>query len=240
MKTPFVIRQAIYSLDPNRHFSADIPFRDYLLSVIARSSVGIPVPEKNIELFRQSVRFGTRSFFSEPPPLDDSWLTLAERLARMVRDIPVSPLPVTVDEEEAWRKMIFTYPPGRYAILKSGARLAGLATAMPTSTGRLIEWAQAFRGSRNPFDCLIAATLSDAWNLPENEAGDLDSLLWSPTNEAFQAVSDGNTSKLRALLAAGLDLGEIRSDGKTLGQRLFAEASTSLPCLQLLKEYEPK
>jgi hypothetical protein len=237
MKTPFAIRQAIYSLDPNRHFSADIPFQDYLLSVIARSSVGIPVPEGNIELFRHLVRFCTRSFFSELPPLDASWIPLAERLARMVRDILVSPLPVTVDEEEAWRKKIFTYPPGRYAILKSGARLARLAAA-PTS--ELLSWAQSFPGSRNPFDCLIASALRDAWDLPDNEAEDLDSLLWSPTKEAFQAASNGKASKLRALLASGLNLGEIRADGKTLGQHLFAEASKSLSCLQLLKKYEPK
>ena len=234
MKTPFAIRQAIYSLDPNRHFSADIPFQDYLLSVIARSSAGIPVPEKNIELFRNLVRLDTPF---EPPPLDASWLTLAERLARMVRDIPASPLPVTVDEEEAWRKMIFSYPPGRYAILKSGSRLAGLADALPASTGRLIAWAQSFRGSRNPFDCLIAATLRDAWDLPDNEAEDLDSLLWSPTNEAFQAVRDGNASKLRALLAASLDLGEIFPDGKTLGQKLAKSASDSNSCLRLLKNF---
>jgi len=240
MKTPFAIRRAIYSLDPNRHISAATSFHDYLLSVIVRSSAGIPVPEENIELFRCLVRLDPSYFPSDPPPLDASWLTLAERLARMIRDIPVNPLPVTVDEEEAWRKMIFTYPPGRYAILKSGSRLACLADALPASTGRLIAWAQSFRGSRNPFDCLIAATLRDAWDLPDNETQDFDSLLWSPTNDAFQAVRDGNTSKLRALLAAGLNLGECRPDGKTLGQQLAKSASNSTPCLQLLNKYEQK
>ena len=237
MKTAFAIRRAIYSLDPNRHLAADIPFHDYLLSVIGRSADGIPVPEENIELFRYWVRLDARHSLFEPPRLDTSWLTLAERLARLVLDIPMSPLPATVDEEEAWRKKIFTYPPGRYAILKSGSRLAGLAAA-PASD--ILSWAQAFRGSRNPFDCLIASVLRDAWDLPDNETQDLDSLLWSATNEAFQAVRDGNASKLRALLAAGLDLGEIFPEGKTLGQKLAKSASDSNPCLRLLSKCETK
>ena len=237
MKTPFAIRRLIYSLDPNRHLSAGIPFHDYLLSLIKRSTSGIPVPEENIKLFDFFVQRGISPSFDEPPSLECSWVRLAERLARMVREIPTSPLPGIVDEEEAWRKKIFVYPPGRYAILKSGTRLASLASA-PAS--ELLSWAQSFPGSRSPFDCLIAIAIRDAWDLPENEDQDLDSLLWSPTNEAFQAVRDGSASKLRALLAAGLDIAEIWRDGKTLGQQLAKSASHSTPCLRLLKQSESK
>ena len=232
MKTPFAIRRAIYSLDPNRHLASDIPFREYLMGVIERGAGGIPVPEAYVELFRHFVRQDIKPWLSEPPPLDISWLKLAERLGRMIREIPASPLPRAVEEEEAWRKRIFTYPPGRYAILKSGSRLKRLASA-PSS--ELLAWAKSFRGSRNPFDCLIAKALRDAWDLRDDETQDHDSLLWSPADEAFQAVGDANASKLRALLAAGLDLGETFPNGETRGQRLAEAASNSTPCLRLLK-----
>ncbi len=167
--------------------------------------------------------------------MDDSWIKLAERLAGMVREVADSPLSLAVDEEEAWRKIIFTYPPGRYAVLKSGSRLAELA-ASPVC--ELLAWAKSFPDS--PFDCLIAATIRDAWYLPAGERPDFDSRLWSPVNEAFQAVRDGNASKLRALLAAGLDLTEMWRDGTNLGQQLSKSASNSASCLQLLKKCEQK
>lgn len=162
LKVLLAIRRAVYALDPNRHLAADIPFQQYFLSVIKRAVGGIAVPEASINLFG----FYARSDYG-PARLDASWADLAGRMARMVRSFSESPQPCTVGEDEAWRKKIFTYPPGSYAILKCGPRLGGLAAAEPISPAQLVAWAESFRGGPNPFDCLAARTLRHAWDFPD-------------------------------------------------------------------------
>ena len=219
MRNPYATRRAIYTLDPNRHLSCSIPFEDYLVNLTRRASKGIPVPEESIELFCSLLKRDTRPSWISPkeaPALDASWIQLGKQL--VVYDYPASPLPFIGDEEDAWRRKIFTYPPGRYAILRPGPALERLSTSPPNL---LHEWARMFQDNCYPLEGIIARGFRDGREIPKNrDMPDLDDL-WSLEREAFQSAHDGNVSKFGAILAAGLDLTGKSSNGKTLDERLL-------------------
>lgn len=146
-------RQFIYALDPNRHLLADIPFPDYLLHLVKVSArpAGLPVPESAI-LTACAVCRG-----------DDFWKEVAEEILACVQEIgPTSPSEIPEDPEEVWRRGIFTYPPGRYAVLKCGEELAGLAAANTAKSSALVRFAKRSPASRNRWDRAVARAVVDS------------------------------------------------------------------------------
>jgi len=228
MTTPYATRRAIYSLDPNRHLSSSIPFEDYLINLTRRAPKGIPVPEESVKLFRTLLKRDTQPSWiapEKPQALDASWIQLEKQL--VVYDYPASPLPFTGDEEDAWRRKIFTYPPGRYAILRPGPALERLAG---TTSSRLRDWARTFRDNRYPLDGIVARGFRDGWALSEKEEQINHDDLWSPEREALNAGRTGNIPKFRALVAAGLDLDQNSGNKQTLAESLL-ETRDLLPAI---------
>jgi hypothetical protein len=166
--------------------------------------------------------------------LDASWIRLGEQL--VAYDFPASPLPFTGDEEDAWRWKIFTYPPGRYAILRPGPALERLAAASPSL---LHEWARNFWDNSYPLDGILARGFRDGGEVPANPELPNHDDLWSPEREAFQAAYAGNISKFRAILAAGLDLSEKSGNKKTLGDRLLATSHLLPPIAEMIRAASP-
>lgn len=236
MTTFYAIRRAIYALDPNRHLSSSVSFQDYLMNMARLSVAGIPVPEQNVALFRQLIQRDTKPGWKAPPALDPSWLQIADQIEPLVQEVAQSPQPCDLEEDEIWRRKVFTYPPGRYAILRSGPKLAKLASAPPAE---LRSWARSFGGSEDPIDSILAQGFANAWE-QQDDAKDSDRLC-SPENEAYETLKTDNAQKLRAILADGLDLATARNaKNDTLGQSLIKSASRAENCLRLLRAAEEK
>ena len=157
--------------------------------------------------------------------MDASWIQLEKQL--LVYDYPASPLPFAGDEEDAWRRKIFTYPLGRYAILRPGPALERL---VGKTSSRLRDWARTFPDNCYPLDGILARGFRDGWEpTGKVELSNHDDL-WSPEKEAMNAVHSDDIQKFRALLAAGLDLSQKSGNRKTLAESLL-ETRNLLPAI---------
>lgn len=143
-------RTFIYALDPNRHLLADIPFLDFLVHLVRISArpEGLPVPEACLLSARHQC-------------LEDAfWRAIADECLSSVHGAePPIPSNVPADPEEVWRKRCFTYPAGRYAILRCGEVLARVATSPQPA---LCRNRKHFRDSANPWDRAVARAITDS------------------------------------------------------------------------------
>ena len=233
MKPYFAIRWAIYSLDPNRHLAHGVAFEDYLVTLAVRSVTGLPVPEENVQLFQRHVECESRVSSYGLPTLNPSWRTLADQIAALVQDISTSPLPSTLDDEEIWRRKIFTFPPGRYAILRPGPELASIVETAPPASD-LRAWAEFHQESSNPFDEILARGFREARESPPNISAIDD--FWSPRREFHRAVGNKDLPTVRAILASGLSLNDDDRFGVTAVSELIKEAKIPADIAQLIND----
>jgi len=146
-------RTFIYALDPNRHLLADIPFPEFLAHFVRISArpEGLPVPE--IGLLQARALCGENTF----------WKEIADELLACLQEMqPAIPIGIPEDPEEVWRRNIFTYPQGRYAILHGGGELVRVAAGASTNPDCLRRNRNYFQSSTKPWDRAVARAAIDS------------------------------------------------------------------------------
>ena len=190
--TAIQARTFIYALDPNRHLLADAPFLEFLahLVLISARPEGLPVPEWG--LLQARALSGDNTF----------WKEIADELLACVQKArPAIPLGIPEDPEEVWRRKIFTYPPGRYAILRCGKELMRVAAETHANPASLCRRWKHFQSSANPWERAVARAAIDSMPTPRNFRMGLKT--WIRREEI--RAKDGERSALQiALAAAGL------------------------------------
>ena len=185
-------RTFIYALDPNRHLLADATFPEFLAHLVRISArpEGLPVPE--IGLLQARALCGDNT----------SWKGIVEKLLACVQETqPAIPIGIPEDSEEVWRRKIFTYPPGRYAILHCGKELARVAAG--TSANPVALWVKLkhFQYSENPWECAVARAAIDS--APTHRSFHMGLKTWI-RREEIRAKDVERSSLLIALAAARL------------------------------------
>ena len=190
--TAIQARTFIYALDPNRHLLADDPFHEFLahLVLISARPEGLPVPEWG--LLQARALCGDNTF----------WKEIADELLACVQKArPAIPLCIPEDPEEVWRRKIFTYPPGRYAILRCGKELMRVAAEPPANPASICRKWKHFQSSANPWERAMARAAIDSMPTPRNFRMGLKT--WIRREEI--RAKDGERSALQiALAAAGI------------------------------------
>lgn len=190
--TAIQARKFIYALDPNRHLLADAPFLEFLAHLVRISArpEGLAVPEWG--LLQARALCGDSIF----------WKGIADELLACVQITrPAIPLGVPEDPEEVWRSKIFTYPPGRYAILRCGKELVRVASETHASPASLCRNWKHLQSSANPWDRAVARASRDS--KPTHRKVHSGLKAWIRCEEI--RAKDGEISALQiALAAAGL------------------------------------
>ena len=180
----------IYALDPNHHLLADAPFPEFLshLVRISARTEGLPVLEAGILHARALA--GSNPF----------WNDIANELLTGVQHAhPACPIELPKDPEEVWRKKLFTYPPGRYAILRCGGELASLTAKSTTNlTSALPRKRKLFQASKNPWDRAVARAIMDF--KPLHRSFHMGLKTWIRREEI--RAKDGARSALQIAMAA--------------------------------------
>jgi len=187
--TAIQARTFIYALDPNRHLLADAPFSEFLAHLVQISArpEGLPVPEWGI--LHARALCGDNTF----------WKGIADELLACVQETqPAIPIGIPEDPEEVWRRKIFDYPPGRYAILRCGSELMRVAAGTSANPGCLCRNLKHFQASANPWERAVARAAIDS--KPTHRNFHMSLKTWIRREEIRAA--DGEKSALQIALAA--------------------------------------